>query len=124
MLDHILPALADAQVEHQQTGPIRKELLGITQHVRQMIFPHVRLGERGIDQVIGGGIFPLQKEFGAEGIIFLQVVHLCIGQLQVIHLICKLAIRVISEDQLTNTTGELYVQLIRNSALPLTSPPK
>ena len=112
--DDRLAARIHTQIQHEQAGPVGKEFFGIMDRVCQMVLPDIRLGEGGIDQVVRRPVFPLQKELCPELVILLQMIHLRIFQLQRIHVLGKLALRVIPEDELPDIPRKLRIQLIRD----------
>ena len=106
--------LPDAQIGAQEGCPVCKEPLGIQQRVLQVVVRNVRLGEGGVDQVIGGGVHPLQKILCVKLVVRLQMVHLRPGQMQGVDVLRKAAVVVVPEDQFAGVPGELGIQAVFN----------
>ena len=77
-----------------------------------MVFPHIGLGERGIDKIIGSGVHPFQKVFGIELVIGLEAVDLCIFQLHVFQILGKVCLVVIPEHQLAGIPHKFRIQAV------------
>ena len=76
-----------------------------------MVFPHIGLGERGGDKVIGG-VHPFQKVFGIELVIGLEAVDLCVFQLHVFQILGKVCLVVIPEHQLAGIPHKFRIQAV------------
>lgn len=79
-----------------------------------MVFPHIGLGERGVDKVIGGGVHPFQKVFGIELVIGLEVVELCIFQFHVFQILGKVCLVIVPEHQLAGVAHKFRIQAVYN----------
>ena len=79
-----------------------------------MVFTDVRLGEGSVDQVICGRVLPLQEYLRLELVVLPKVIYLRVVQLQRIHVLGKLTLRVVPEDELADVAGKAFVQLIRD----------
>ena len=79
-----------------------------------MVFPHIGLGERGIDQVVRGGVHPFQKVFGIELVIGLEVVELCIFQFHVFQILGKVRLVIVPEHQLAGVTHKFRIQAVND----------
>ena len=79
-----------------------------------MVVPHIRLWERGIEQIIGRGVLPLQKELSGKLVVRLQEIDLGVVQRHILHILHKLAVVIVPEDQLAGIPGKLSVEPINN----------
>ena len=77
-----------------------------------MVFPHIGLGERGVDKVIGGGVHPFQKVFGIELVIGLEAVDLCVFQLHVFQILSKFCLVIVPENQFPGLPGKFRIQAV------------
>lgn len=89
-LDHRLQCLPDTQVQTNEAGLIRKELLGVAQGVRQMVLLNVRLCKGGIEEIAVLGVFDFQEVLGIELVGGCQLVEGCSLQLQGINILREL----------------------------------
>src|SRR5699024_10485040 len=85
-----LVLLVNPQINREQRCAVGKEALGVEQRVFQMVVPHIRLGEGGVDQVVCRSVLPFQKELGGKLIVRLQEVDFGIVQLHILHILHKL----------------------------------
>lgn len=106
--------LLNAKVYRQQRGTVGKEPPGVQQGVLQVVFPHIGLGERGVDKVIGGGVHPFQKVFGIELVIGLEAVNLCIFQLHVFQILGKVCLVIVPEHQLAGIAHKFRIQAVND----------
>ena len=77
-----------------------------------MVFPHIGLGERGVDKVIRGGVHPFQKVFGIELVIGLEAVDLCIFQLHVFQIFGKVRLVIVPEHQFAGVPHKFRIQAV------------
>ena len=54
LFDDGLVFLVNAQIHREQRSAVGKEALGVEQRVFQMVVPHIRLGEGGVDEIVCG----------------------------------------------------------------------
>src|SRR5699024_9571894 len=101
LFDDGLVFLVNAQIHREQRSAVGKEALGVEQRVFQMVVPHIRLGEGGVDEIVCGSVLPFQKELGGELIVWLQEVDLGIIKLYILHILHKLAVIVVPKDEFT-----------------------
>ena len=109
LFDDGLILLVNAQIHRKQRSAVGKEALRVEQSIFQMVVPHIRLGEGGIDEVVCGGVLPFQKEFGGELIVRLQEVDFGIIKLYILHILHKLAVIVVPKDEFTGI-GKFSIQ--------------
>lgn len=105
-----LVLFVNPQIHREQRGAVGKEALGVEQRVFQMVVPHIRLGEGGVDQVVCRSVLPFQKELGGKLIVRLQEVDFGIVQLHILHILHKLAVIVVPKDELSGIAGKLSIQ--------------
>ena len=110
LFDDGLVFFVNPQIHREQRGAVGIEALGVEQRVFQMVVPHIRLGEGGVDEIVCGGVLPFQKEFGGKLIVRLQKVDLGIIQLHILHILHKLAVIVVPKDEFTGIAGKLGIQ--------------
>ena len=108
MLDHRLIPLVDAEIKGEQRGTVCEKLLGVPDGVCEVVIPNGRLLRKGgIDKIVRGSVYALQKVFRIELVVRRKVQHLGI------YILGKLRIVVIPEDQLPHIPGKLRVELMR-----------
>ena len=105
-----LVLLVNPQINREQRCAVGKEALGVEQRVFQMVVPHIRLGEGGVDQVVCRSVLPFQKELGGKLIVRLQEVDFGIVQLHILHILHKLAVVIVPENELSGIAGELGIE--------------
>ena len=79
-----------------------------------MIVPYIRLGERGIDQIVGRGVLTFQKELGGKLIVRLQEIDLGVVKRHILHILHELSVVIVPEDKLAGIPGKLGVEPIYN----------
>ena len=79
-----------------------------------MIISDIGLREGRIDQIIGCGISPLQKEFGGKLVVRLQEVNFGIVQRHILHILHELAVVIVPEDKLAGIPSELVIESVYN----------
>ena len=77
-----------------------------------MVVAHIWLRERRIDQVVGRGVLPLQKELGGKLIIRPQEIDLGVVQRHILHILHELTVVIVPEDQLARIPGKLSVESV------------
>ena len=75
-----------------------------------MIIPNIGLREGCIDQIIGCGVSPLQKEFSGKLVARLQEVDFGIFQRHILHILHELAVVIVPENKITGIPGELFIE--------------
>ena len=114
MLNDGLISLVDAQIYGQKRCPVCKELLGIPERVRKVVFSERRLGKGRVHQIVRRPVHPLQEVFCVKLVVRCKMQHLGGGKLQAVHILIKLPICIIPKDQLPRLAGELGIQFICN----------
>ena len=91
---------------------IREELPGIADGVRQVVLGQRRLRKRRVDQIIRGRVHALQKDLRLKLVVRPQVTDPGVDQLQPVHVLLKLRVFIVPEDQLAHIPDELRVQFV------------
>ena len=100
------------EIKGEQRGTVCEKLLGVPDGVCEVVIPNGRLRKGGIDKIVRGSVYALQKVFRIELVVRRKVQHLGIFQFQRVNILGKLRIVVIPEDQLPHVSGKLRVELI------------
>ena len=79
-----------------------------------MIVPDIGLREGCIDQIIGRGVLPLQKELSGKLVVRLQEIDLSVVQRHILHILHKLAVVIVPEDKLAGIPSELVIKSVNN----------
>lgn len=112
LFDERLILFRNAKIKQEQGSPIDKEALGIQQGILQMIVPHIRFRKRGIDQVICGPVHALQKILGVKLIVRPEAIDLRIRKLCRLHVLGKLCLVIVPENQFPALPGEFRIQTV------------